>query len=44
MPLDDILRDVSVDNAWNHIRHITEQIPSRLAGTENSRRMAEYAL
>ncbi len=43
MPLDDILRDVSVDNAWEHIRHITEQIPSRLAGSENSRRMAEYA-
>ncbi len=43
MPLDDILRDLSVDKAWNHIVHITEQIPSRLAGTENSRRMAEYA-
>ena len=43
MPLDDILREVSVDNAWEHIRHITEQIPSRLAGSENSRRMAEYA-
>ncbi len=43
MPLEDILRDVSVDNAWSHIQHITEQIPSRLAGTENSRRMAEYA-
>ncbi len=43
MPLDDILREVSVDNAWDHIEHITEQIPTRLAGSENSRRMAEYA-
>ena len=43
MALDDILREVSVDNAWAHIEHITETIPSRLAGTENSRRMAEYA-
>ncbi len=43
MPLEDILREVSVDKAWDHIRHITEQIPTRLAGSENSRRMAEYA-
>ena len=43
MPLNDILREVSVDNAWAHIEHITEQIPTRLAGSENSRRMAEYA-
>src|SRR5579875_895222 len=43
MPLDDILRDVSVDNAWRHIEHITEHIPSRLAGSPNSRRMSEYA-
>lgn len=43
MQLDDILRDVSVDNAWAHIERITEQIPSRLAGSPNSRRMAEYA-
>jgi hypothetical protein len=40
---EDILRDVSVDNAWRHIEHITERIPSRLAGSDNSRRMAEYA-
>lgn len=43
MPLEEILRDVSVDNAWANIEHITEQIPSRLAGSPNSRRMAEYA-
>jgi hypothetical protein len=24
-----------------HVEHITERIPSRLAGTENQRRMAE---
>ncbi len=43
MPFEEILRDLSVDNAWAHIAHITEQIPSRLAGSANSRRMAEYA-
>jgi len=43
MALDDILKEVSVDNAWGHIEHITETIPSRLAGSANSQRMAEYA-
>ncbi len=43
VPVEDILREISVDNAWSHIEHITEQIPSRLAGSVNSRRMAEYA-
>jgi hypothetical protein len=43
VPLDDILRDLSVDNAWAHIEHITRQIPGRLAGSPSSRRMAEYA-
>ena len=43
MPLEEILRDISVDNAWAHIERITEQIPGRLAGSPNSRRMAEYA-
>lgn len=41
--LDDVLRELSVDNAYAHIVHITSQIPSRLAGSPNSRRMAEYA-
>ena len=41
--LDDVLRELSVDNAYAHIVHITTQIPSRLAGSANSRRMAEYA-
>ena len=28
MPRDDILREISVDNAWAHIQHITEQTTS----------------
>ncbi|HUG16617.1 MAG TPA: M28 family peptidase [Thermomicrobiales bacterium] len=43
MTLNDILADLSVDRAWQHLTHITEQIPTRLAGSPNSRRMAEYA-
>lgn len=43
MALDDILRDLSVEQAWSHIEHITTRIPSRLAGSDNARRMAEYA-
>lgn len=43
MTLEKILNEISVDNAWSHIKHITKNIPSRLAGSENSRRMAEYA-
>lgn len=43
MSFEDIVREVSVDNVWAHIVHITEQMPSRLAGSANARRMAEYA-
>jgi hypothetical protein len=43
MALEDILADLSVERAWAHLTHITEQIPTRLAGSENARRMAEYA-
>ena len=43
MSLDEILEDISVDNAWSHLEQITSQIPTRLAGSENSRRMAAYA-
>jgi hypothetical protein len=39
----DILNELSVERAWQHLTHITEQIPTRLAGSPNSRRMAEYA-
>ncbi|HYI13863.1 MAG TPA: M28 family peptidase [Thermomicrobiales bacterium] len=43
MSLDEILDDLSEERTWRHLTHITEQIPSRLAGTPNARRMAEYA-
>jgi hypothetical protein len=43
MALDDILREVSADNAWESVLHITSEIPSRLAGSTNARRMAEFA-
>lgn len=40
----DILHALSVDNVRAHVEHICEHIPSRLAGSENQRRMAEYSL
>ena len=43
MPIDDVVRKLSVDHAWSHIERITREIPSRLAGSDNGRRMAEYA-
>jgi hypothetical protein len=43
MTLDAIQRDLSVDAAWRHLEHIAGEIPSRLAGSPSSRRMAEYA-
>src|SRR5262245_66653675 len=38
-----VVAAVSAANARAHIEHITTQIPSRLAGSENGRRMAEYS-
>jgi hypothetical protein len=38
-----ILDELSVDRAWRHLEHIAGEIPSRLAGSPNARRMAEYA-
>lgn len=38
-----ILSALSVDNVRAHVEHICEHIPSRLAGSENQRRMAEYS-
>ena len=38
-----ILAALSVERVRAHVEHITEKIPSRLAGTENQRRMAEYS-
>ncbi len=43
MPFEDILRELSADRAWATIEEITSEIPTRLAGSENSRRMAEYS-
>src|SRR5687767_6926178 len=43
MPLEALLDDLSVDRAWAHLEHIAREIPSRLAGSPNARRMAEYA-
>jgi hypothetical protein len=38
-----ILAALSVDNVRAHVAHICSHIPSRLAGSENQRRMAEYS-
>lgn len=43
MSFDRLLDDISVDAAYGHIERITTEIPSRLAGSPSSRRMAEYA-
>jgi hypothetical protein len=38
-----ILAALSVDNVKAHVEHICNEIPSRLAGSENGKRMAEYS-
>ena len=38
-----ILSELSAENVKAHVEHIIYQIPSRLAGSENGRRMAEYS-
>lgn len=38
----EILSEVSVERVRAHVEHICHHIPSRLAGSENQRRMAEY--
>jgi hypothetical protein len=43
MSLERILEEISPAKAYAHIEHITSRIPSRLAGSANSQRMAEYA-
>lgn len=43
MPLREVLEELSVERTWAHLSHITAELPSRLAGTANARRMAEYA-
>jgi hypothetical protein len=44
MPRQQIIESVSAANVRRHVEHITTQIPSRLAGSPNARRMAEYSL
>jgi len=43
MSEDTVLASVSVDNVRAHVEHITTRIPSRLAGSANGKRMAEYS-
>lgn len=38
-----VLAALSIDNVKRHVEHIVNQIPSRLAGSENGRCMAEYS-
>jgi hypothetical protein len=44
MSRQDIIGEVSAENVRRHVEHITTAIPSRLAGSPNARRMAEYSL
>ena len=37
-----IVQELSGDEAFRHIKKITEEIPTRMAGTEACKRMAEY--
>ena len=43
MSLESILKEISAARAYEHIAHISGQIPSRLAGSANAQRVAEYA-
>jgi hypothetical protein len=43
MSEDEILREFSGERARNHVEHITREFPTRMAGTVNGRRMAEYS-
>lgn len=42
MSVHSVVDAVSADNVRRHVEHICTHIPSRLAGSENARRMAEY--
>ena len=44
MSRQDIIEEVDAANVRRHVEHITTNIPSRLAGSPNARRMAEYSL
>ncbi len=43
MPEDSALGALSADRVRAHVEHIALEIPGRLAGSENARRMAEYS-
>lgn len=43
MSEEQILSQLSADNVRAHVEYITQKIPSRLAGSENSARMAQYS-
>src|SRR5262245_42423408 len=43
MSEDGVVKAVSAANVKAHVEHITTQIPSRLAGSANGKRMAEYS-
>src|SRR5215475_11034315 len=38
-----IIDEVSAERVRAHVEHITTEIPSRLAGSENAKRMAQYS-
>ena len=40
--IEDILKELSADEAFNHMIKITEKHPMRLAGSEGLKWMAEY--
>lgn len=43
MSEESILNSLSVDNVRAHVEHIVTEIPTRLAGSENGKRMAAYS-
>lgn len=43
MPIESVLDDVDAERIRAHVERIATGIPSRLAGSENGRRMAEYS-
>jgi len=43
MSEDGVVKAVSAANVKAHVEHITTEIPSRLAGSANGKRMAEYS-
>lgn len=44
MPLSQILSQISLDRAWEHLRWLEENAPARISGTPDQERAAEYFL